>query len=220
MKNTPTALQGALAFDILTRLVKAMTWDNSQGDTEIHLENAAIINEAFALCGDQPMCVDPKYLGDMETIYGFPRDTGSFDPMNSNDHYAERVEAGLREQFHALRKRIAEDRLAQESPKLAEVYVNVETTVPRSRLNCEDLQIAGTYKVMVPGDFEAAKQAAIALAVFHDKVGLKDPAHFNLQVIQVMEADPAYSQQVLSSLGEYKGAFSFHPSLEPVARKA
>jgi hypothetical protein len=126
----------------------------------------------------------------------------------------------LKEQFHALRERVALDRVAQENPALAEVYVNVETTVPRIRLHCEDLQIAGTYKVTVPGSFNTAGQATIALAVFHDKVGLKDPAHFNLQVIQVMEADPAFAPDNLSSLGEYKGAFSFHPSLEPVARKA
>lgn len=214
MTNIPTALQGALAFDILTRLVKAMTWDNSQGDTEIHLENLAIVNEAFALCGDQPLCVDPKYLGDMETIHGFPRDS-----FESNDDYAEHVEACLKEQFYALRKRVAADLVAHLNPALAEVYVNVETTVPRSRLNCEDLQIAGTYKVLVPGSLEEAEQAAIALAVFHDKVGLKDPAHFNLQVIQVLEADPAFSLDNMSSFGEYKGAFSFHPSLEPVARK-
>lgn len=214
MKNTPTALQGALAFDILTRLVKAMTWDNSQGDTEIHLENVAIINDAFALCGDQPMCVDPKYLGDMETIYGYPRDE-----FSSNDDYADHVEAGLKEQFHALRDLVEQSRVAQANLAQAEVYVNVETTVPRSRLNCEDLQIAGTYKIVVPGSFDAAEQAAIALAVFHDKVGLKNPVHFNLQVIQVLETDPAFTPNNAASLGEYKGAFNFHPSLEPVARK-
>jgi hypothetical protein len=215
MKNTPTALQGALAFDILTRLTQAIGWEGSYGEATIHQTHLATLNEAFALCGGEPLFVDTKALDEDEAIDGFSR--GDF---SSKDAYAEHVDSGLNEQFHALCERVSLDRAAHANPAQAEVYVNVEITVPRSRLNCEDLQIAGTYKVLVPGSSDSAEQAAIALAVFHSKVGLKDPAHFNLQVIQVLEADPALAPVNASSLGEYKGAFSFHPSLEPVARKA
>jgi hypothetical protein len=108
---------------------------------------------------------------------------------------------------------------AQKESPMVDVYVNVEATVPQSRLECKDLNITGTYRVQVPGNLQTSDQAGIAMDRFNEKVGITEPAHFEVQVIKVLKASEAYVPGSLRDLGEFKGAHCFHPSLTPVARK-
>lgn len=219
MTNKITALQGALAFDILQRMVRAIHWNGNNGEAIIEQEHLKLINEAYALCGDEQMYVDTKALSELEEIKGFPR--GDWE---NKEAYAEHVDEKLSEQFEELRSKVKEDRertiLAENEVTpltFTEVYVNAEITVPRSRLSCEDMNVAGTYKMVVPAALSGEQQAAVALALFHQKVGLNTPEHFHLQVIQVMPVVEPVDQK-LAQLGTFKGVFNFHPRLEPTAR--
>jgi len=219
MTNKITALQGALAFEILQRIVRAIHWDGSNGEATIEQIHLKLLNEATALCGQDQLYVNTKALGELEEIEGFPRDD-----WESKDVYAEHVDGKLAEQFEELRNKVKQDRDQadwtdnQVTPlTITEVYVNAEITVPRSRLSCEDMNVAGTYKMLVPAALSGEQQAAVAMALFHQKVGLKTPEHFHLQVIQVMPVVEPVDEK-LAQLGTFKGVFNFHPRLEPTAR--
>lgn len=219
MSNTTanTVDKATMLEGILKRLVAAMSWDNGNGGAEIYLDHLKVLNEAYAAAGLQPLEMPVKGFGENDVINGIPREADIH-----VDEYIEQVDQQLAEDHARIRKVMSTPvtkGVDVTSVPLVDVFVNVEATVPQSRLKCEDLNIKGTYRVQVPRDLETSDQAGIALDLFDEKVGISEPAHFDVQVIKVMKTSPAYQPGSLSHLGAFKGAHCFHPSLTPVARK-
>jgi hypothetical protein len=195
--------------DILKRLVGAIDWNDS-GDAVIYQDHLKLLNEAHAAVGAEPVFISAKGFGEDDKLNGIPRGEGE-----SYGDYIEHADTVLAQDHAAITKALA----AQKESPMVDVYVNVEATVPQSRLECKDLNITGTYRVQVPGNLQTSDQAGIAMDRFNEKVGITEPAHFEVQVIKVLKASEAYVPGSLRDLGEFKGAHCFHPSLTPVARK-
>ena len=196
--------------DILKRLVGAIDWNDS-GDAVICQDHLKLLNEAHATVGAEPVFISAKGFGEDDQLNGIPRAEGE-----SFDEYVERADSVLAQEHAAITQALA----AQKESPMVDVYVNVEATVPQSRLTCKDLNMAGTYRVQVPGNLLTSDQAGIAIDLFNEKVGITEPAHFEVQVIKVLKASDSYAPGSLRDLGTFKGAHCFHPSLTPVARKS
>lgn len=208
-KPVQTVDKATMLEDILKRLVGAFDW-NENGDGVVYQDHLKVLNEAHAAVGGEPVFISAKGFGEDSQVNGIPREKGE-----SHGDYIERADSILAKDHAAITQALA----AQKESPMVDVYVNVEATVPQSRLTCKDLNITGTYRVQVPGNLQTSDQAGIAMDRFNEKVGISEPAHFEVQVIKVLKASESYVPGSLRDLGEFKGAHCFHPSLTPVARK-
>lgn len=208
-KPVQTVDKATMLEDILKRLIAAFDW-NENGDGVVYQDHTKVLNEAFAAVGAEPVFISAKGFGADSNVNDIPREKGE-----SHGDYIERVDSILAKDHAAITLALA----AQKESPMVDVYVNVEATVPQSRLTCKDLNITGTYRVQVPGNLLSSDQAGIAMDLFNEKVGITEHAHFEVQAIKVLEPSELYVPGSLSSMGVFKGAHCFHPSLTPVARK-